>query len=93
MAPSCRRSTFCRPRAVVGKSTVEAIRAGVLYGFSSAVDGIIDRLREELDHPFQVLATVWSSRRRSRPFCETIDEVDPDLTLKGLRLLWERQER
>lgn len=79
------------PRQVVGKSTVEAIRAGVLYGFSSAVDGIIDRLREELDHPFTVIATGGLGQTIA-PFCETIDEVDPDLTLKGLRLIWERQQ-
>lgn len=79
------------PRAVVGKSTVEAIRAGVLYGFSSAVDGIIDRLREELGHPFAVIATGGLATTIA-PFCDTIDEVDPDLTLKGLRLIWERQD-
>ena len=46
--PSCRRSSWREPRAVIGKSTVEAIRSGIVFGFAGQVEGIVRRLRAEL---------------------------------------------
>ena len=79
------------PRAVIGKSTVEAIRGGVLYGYSSAVDGIVSRIRGELGSDVHTIAT-GGLAGVVVPFCESIDEIDPDLTLRGLRLIWEKQD-
>jgi type III pantothenate kinase len=76
------------PRALIGKSTVDAIRAGVLYGFAGMVDGIIGRLHAELGD-FTTLAT-GGLARRVVPFCTSIDEADDLLTLTGLRIIWER---
>ena len=76
------------PRALIGKSTVDAIRAGVLYGFAGMVDGIIGRLHDELGE-FQTLATGGLAGAR-RPALPTIDEADDLLTLTGLRIIWER---
>jgi type III pantothenate kinase len=77
------------PRAVVGKSTVDAIRSGVVYGFAAAVDGIMRRLRSELGADTHTIAT-GGLAESIVPFCETIDEVDDLLTLTGLRLIHER---
>lgn len=77
------------PRSVIGKGTVEAIRSGVVYGFAAQVDGIVGRLREELGEELAAIAT-GGLAGAIVPFCETIDEIDDELTLRGLRLIWER---
>jgi type III pantothenate kinase len=75
------------PRSLIAKSTVEAIRAGVIFGFAAQVDGIVTRLRAELGDSTRVIAT-GGLASAIVPFCETIDEVDDLLTLNGLRLIW-----
>ena len=77
------------PRALIGKSTVEAIRSGVIHGFAAQVDGILARLRDELGEETAAIAT-GGIAGAIVPFCELIDEVDPLLTLTGLRLIHER---
>ena len=82
------RIDLAPPRALIGKTTVDAIRAGTLYGFAGMVDGIIDRLHSELGE-FRTLAT-GGLAGAVVPHCRTIDEADDLLTLHGLRLIWER---
>ncbi|MEJ7826230.1 MAG: type III pantothenate kinase [Solirubrobacteraceae bacterium] len=77
------------PRAVIGKSTVDAIRSGVVYGFAGAIDGILRRLFDELGEQTDVVAT-GGLAHAIVPFTEHIDEVDDLLTLTGLRLLYDR---
>jgi type III pantothenate kinase len=77
------------PRALIGKSTVEAIRSGVIYGFASQVDGMVGRLREELGDATEAIAT-GGLAHSIVPYCESIDCVDEMLTLTGLRLIYER---
>ena len=78
-----------RPRALIGKTTIDAIRAGVVYGFAGMVDGILGRLREELGEEMNAIAT-GGLAGHIVPFTEEIDETDDLLTLTGLRLLHER---
>ena len=77
------------PRATIGKSTVDAIRAGVIFGYAAAVDGILRRLRAELDAELAVIAT-GGLAGHIVPHSEEIEEIDDLLTLTGLRLLHER---
>jgi len=81
---------LAQPRALIGKSTVDAIRSGIIFGFAGQVDGIVRRLREELGLETVVLATGGLAAALVPAVRETIDEVDDLLTLTGLRLIWER---
>jgi type III pantothenate kinase len=76
------------PRALIGKSTDASIQSGVVYGFAAQVDGICHRLRSELGD----LTTIATGGLASVivGFTEAIDRVDDLLTLKGLRLIYER---
>src|SRR3954471_3765835 len=76
------------PRTLIGKSTVDAIRSGIVYGFAGQVDTILRRLRAELGE-CETIATGGLSEHIV-PFCEEVDVVDDLLTLNGLRLLHER---
>jgi type III pantothenate kinase len=77
------------PRTLIGKSTVDAIRSGVIFGFAAQVDGIVTRLRAELGEETRAIAT-GGLAEAIVPFCTTIEDVDPLLTLTGLRLIYER---
>jgi type III pantothenate kinase len=77
------------PRNVLGKSTVEAIRSGIIFGYAAQVDGIVGRLTEELGEEAEVLATGGLASHIA-PHTTVIDAIDEDLTLKGLKLLHER---
>jgi type III pantothenate kinase len=80
---------LAEPRSLIGKSTVDAIRSGIVYGFAGQVEGIVRRLREELGPSTPVIATGGLARGIVPFILETIDEVDDLLTLKGLRLIYE----
>jgi type III pantothenate kinase len=77
------------PSELIGRTTVAAIRSGIVYGFAGQVDGIVGRLRDELGDGITTIATGGLANVIA-PFCEQIDETDDLLTLTGLRLIWER---
>jgi type III pantothenate kinase len=73
------------PRAAIGKSTVEAMQAGAVFGYRGLVREIIARLRLEMAGDPLVVATGGDAALIARGLPE-IDRVDPDLTLEGIRL-------
>ena len=77
------------PRTLIGKSTVDAIRSGIVYGFAGQVDAIVGRLRDELGQDTGTIAT-GGLAHHIVPFTSSIDVVDDLLTLQGLRLLHAR---
>ncbi len=78
-----------RPRAVIGKSTVEALQSGILYGFAGQIDGLVRRIVAELGAPATVIATGGLAQVEIAE-SETLQHHEPDLTLVGLRLVYER---
>jgi type III pantothenate kinase len=77
------------PPSVIGKTTVAGLQSGLVYGFAALVDGIVERIRGELGVDARVVATGGLADVIA-PHARTIERVDPDLTLEGLRLVWER---
>jgi type III pantothenate kinase len=80
---------FVTPATVISQSTVGALQSGLVYGFAGQVDGIVERIRGELGSDAPVVATGGLADLIS-PHARTIEQVDPWLTLQGLRLVWER---
>lgn len=86
-AAALRRVELVRPRGVIGRSTVESIQSGALYGFAAQVDGLCRRFVAELG-PSTVVATGGLSELVA-PYAEMVEHVEPWLTLHGLRIVYE----
>jgi type III pantothenate kinase len=82
---------YVEPPAAIGKTTATALQSGVVYGFAGQVDGIVAAIREELGVEAQVVATGGLATLIA-PHSKTISEIDPMLTLDGLRIVWERNQ-
>ena len=77
------------PPRVIATNTPDSIRSGFIYGYAGALDALIRRSREELgEDGIRVIAT-GGPAGVIVPHCREIEEFDPDLTLKGLRILYE----
>ena len=78
-----------KPCDVIGKSTVGAMESGLYYGYVSLVDGLVRRMTRELGDRAMCVATGGLASMIA-PDVPLIEHVDPDLTLQGLRMVWER---
>jgi type III pantothenate kinase len=78
------------PRSPVGRSTVEAIQSGLIYGTAGEVDGIVDRIRADLEAPEATVVATGGLAPVVIPHCRTVDRYEPWLTLEGLRLVYEK---
>lgn len=87
-AAALRRVELVEPRSVIGRTTVESIQAGALFGFAGQVDGICRRMADELG-PLTVVATGGLAEWIA-PYTESIERIEPWLTLHGLRLVFAR---
>jgi type III pantothenate kinase len=78
------------PKSPIGRSTVEAIQSGLIYGTAGEVDAIVERVREELDAPDATVVATGGLAPVVIPHCRTVDHYAPWLTLHGLRLVYEK---
>lgn len=87
---------LARPRSVVGKNTVECMQAGAVFGFAGLVDGLVGRIREDVDGfsgdlgDQVVVVTTGHAASLLLPELHTVNHYDEHLTLHGLQLVFER---
>jgi type III pantothenate kinase len=86
------RVEIVAPAAALGRSTVTALQSGIVFGAAGQVDRLVVRIGAELGPGVTTVATGLVPAAVLQA-CETIDHHDPWLTLKGLRLVWERNDR
>jgi type III pantothenate kinase len=83
------RVEFMAPRQVVGKDTITSMQAGIVYGYIGLVDGIVIRMKQEVKTDPYVIATGGLAGLIAA-HSETISEVDELLTLRGLKIIYDR---
>ena len=86
------RVDVARPARVIGRNTVQSMQSGLFHGYTAMVQGVVARIRAELGSEAPVVATGGLSRLFATEL-DCLAAVDPQLTLTGLRLLWERNHR
>jgi type III pantothenate kinase len=84
-----RRVELVAPSKALGKSTVASVQSGIVYGTAGMVDGLVERIIDELGGDARVLATGGLAPMVAAE-CRTIEKLEPMLTLMGLRLIYER---
>ena len=89
-AAALRRVELVPPKNVIGKSTVESIQSGAIYGFAGQVDALVDRFEAELGEC--AVVTTGAQAEFVMPYSRTIQHNEPWLTLQGLRLVFERNQ-
>lgn len=82
------RVELVKPRSVIGKNTVNSMQAGIIYGFVGQVEGIINRIKAEIEEDPLVVATGGLAGSIAKE-TDVIDKVDDFLTLDGLRIIYE----
>lgn len=83
-----RRVEFAPPRSVIGRGTVEAIQSGALYGHAGLVDGIVERIADDVGTDVTRVAT-GGLASTIVPHCLSVDTIDSYLTLEGLRIIYQ----
>lgn len=78
-----------KPAHVIGKNTVDAMRSGMMYGTAATIDGLVDRIAEELGHPSTLVATGGMAQFIA-PLCKHDIILDKNLLLKGLNLIYKK---
>ncbi len=83
---------FAKPKSILAKNTIASMNAGIVYGYAGLVEGIIARMKREIQKPLKVVATGGLAPLIASE-CPAIEMVDDFLTLKGLKILFERNRR
>ena len=83
---------FVRPKRVIAKDTISSMNAGIIYGYAGLVDGIVRRIKEEMTPVPKVIATGGLAELMAE-VAETIEAVEPHLTLEGLRIIYDKVQK
>ena len=79
-----------KPPAVIGSDDRRSMQSGLFFGYVDMIEGLVRRMRAELGEPQARCVATGGMAESSRPETSVVEEVDPDLTLIGLRMIWER---
>jgi type III pantothenate kinase len=85
------RIELSKPKSVIGRNTVHSMQAGIIYGYAGQVDGIVERMKAEMKENPKVIATGGLAELIAKE-SRTIEEINPLLTLEGLRLIYKRNQ-
>lgn len=83
---------FARPPSIIAKNTIASMNAGIVYGYAGLVEGIISRMKKEVNREVYVVATGGLAALIASE-CTLIDAVDEYLTLNGLRIIFDRNKK
>lgn len=86
------RVAIHRAQKVIGRDTVPAMQSGIYWGYVGLIGGLIDRIKQEYGKPMTVVAT-GGLAHLFQPDIPTIEHIDPDLTIRGLVLIYKRNAR
>ena len=81
-----------RPKNAIGRNTIDCMRSGIMYGTAAQIDGMLDRMEEELGESTTVIATGGMAQFIA-PLCKNSIIVEKDLLLKGLNILYKKNKR
>jgi type III pantothenate kinase len=83
---------FVAPKRAIAKDTVSSMNAGIIFGYAGLVDGIVRRIKSEMTTAPKVIAT-GALAELVAEFAETIEAVEPHLTLEGLRIIYSKVQK
>jgi type III pantothenate kinase len=75
------------PARVVGRNTIQSLQSGLVYGYLGLVQGILSRMKVEMEEPVRTIGTGGLAEPLQSELRAVLDEIDPNLTLEGLRIL------
>ena len=81
-----------KPKHIIGKNTVDCMRSGMMYGTAAMIDGIVDRICEEIGHTSTLVATGGMAQFIT-PLCKHDIILEKDLLLKGLNIIYKKNKR
>lgn len=81
-----------KPKNIIGRNTVDCMRSGMMYGTAAMIDGIVERIEEELGHESTLIATGGLAQFIT-PLCKREIILDRDLLLKGLNIIYKKNKR
>ena len=81
-----------KPKQVIGKNTVDCMRSGMMYGTAAMIDGLVDRIEEELGHSSTLIATGGMAQFIT-PLCKHHVILEKDLLLKGLNIIYKKNKK
>lgn len=81
-----------KPKSVIGKNTVDCMRSGMMYGTAAMIDGLVERIEEELGHKSTIIATGGLAQFIT-PLCRREIILEKDLLLKGLNIIYKKNKK